>query len=149
MHGLHAMQTYLDIDLWIRSLPDTWEWERFLDLVNQWQIRSATYHVLSICSGFMETPLPDGFLKRLDPGWLARIRVKMLLSSESILADRSTLGRRYPTLIKLALIDRLPRIWVMLIKLAFPDKAWRGHNPSRRSLVEHWLHIFHVVKRGD
>jgi hypothetical protein len=119
------------------------------DLVNQWQIRSSTYHVLSICRDFMGTPLPDGILKRLDPGWLARFRVKMLISSQSILADCPSMGRRYPTLVKLALIDRLPFIFVTLIKLAFPDKGWREHNPSWRGLLANWLHVLHVVRRGD
>jgi hypothetical protein len=149
LHGLQFRQTYLDIDLWIRNLPDTWDWERWLDLVNQWQIRSATYHVLSICKDFMETPLPDGILRRLDPGWLARFRVKLLISSESILADRPSLGRHYPTLVKLALIDHLRFIFVTLIKLAFPNKAWRKYNPSGRSLLAHWLHVLQVVARGN
>ena len=50
----------------------------------------------------METPLPDGLLDSLDPGWFARMRVKLLNTSQSILADRPTLGKRYPTLLKLA-----------------------------------------------
>jgi hypothetical protein len=149
LHGLQAMQTYLDVDLWIRKLPETWEWDRFLDLVDEWQIRSASYHVLSICRDFMDTPLPAGILERLDPGWLARLRVKMLISSGSILANRPRPGRRYPTLVKLALIDRLPRMLVTLKKLAFPDKTWREHDPSGRSLLAHWLHVLHVVKSGD
>jgi len=149
LHGLQFPQTCLDIDLWIRNLPDTWEWERFLDLVNQWQIRSTTYHALSLCRDLMETPLPDNIFKHLDPGWLARFRVKMLISSESILADHPSVGKRYPTLVKLALIDRLPTIIITLIKLTFPDKAWREHNPSGRSTLAHWLNVFRAVIRGD
>jgi len=149
MHGLQAMQTYLDVDLWIRNLPDPWDWALFLDLVDQWRIHSAAWHVLSICRDFMGTPLPDGLLKRLDPGWMARFRVKLLISSQLILANRPRLGKRYPTLVKLALIDRLPSIMVTLIKLAFPDKSWRAHNPPGRGLLAHWLHILQVVKRGD
>jgi len=149
LHGLQAMQTCLDIDLWVRKLPDTWEWEKFLDLVDQWKIRSVTYHALSICRDFMETPLPIGFLKSLDPGWLARFRVKVLISSESILADRPSIGKHYPTLVKLALIDRLPYIFITIIKLFFPDKAWREQNPSGRSILGHWVNVFRVVKRGD
>jgi len=149
LHGLQAMQTYLDVDLWIRNLPEAWEWERFLDMVDEWQIRSASYHVLAFCRDFMGTPLPDGILKRLDPGCLARWRVKMLISSGSILADRRVSGKRYPTLVKLAIIDRLPRILLTLIKLAFPGKAWREHDLSRGSLLAHWLHVLHVVKSGD
>jgi hypothetical protein len=149
LHGLQFPQSYLDIDLWVRNLSDTWDWDRFLDLVDQWRIRSVAYHVLSICKDLMGTPLPDGLLKRLDPGWLARIRVKTLISTTSILADRPSLGKRYPTLVKLALIDSLPSIMATLIKLAFPDKAWREHNPSGHNLLGHWLHVLHVVKRGD
>ena len=149
LHGLQAMQTYLDVDLWIRNLPETWEWERFMELVDEWQIRSATYHVLAFCRDFMETPLPDGMLKCLDPGWLARLRVKMLISAESIMADRPASGKRYPTLVKLALIDRLLNMLLTLIKLAIPGRDWREHDPSGRSLLAHWLHVFHVVKRGD
>ncbi len=149
LHGLQFPQTCLDIDLWIRNLPDTWEWEQFLDLVDEWRIWSVVYHGLSTCRDFMGTPLPDGMLKRLDPGWLARLRVKMLISSESILADRPSLGKRYPTLVKLALIDHLPQILVTLLRLAFPGKAWREHNPSGRSLLRRWRHVLHAVKRGD
>lgn len=149
LHGLQFPQTCLDIDLWIRDLSEHWDWECFLERVDEWQIRSAAYHALSLCRDFMETPLPDKLLERLDPGWLARLRVSLLISSESILADRPSLGKRYPTLVKLALMDRLPLIWVTLIKLAFPDKAWRAHNPSGRGLLSHWQHVLHVVKRGD
>lgn len=149
LHGMQFPQTCLDIDLWIRNLPQTWDWERFLDLVNQWQIRSAAYHALSFCRDFMETPLPDKLLERLNPGWLARLRVKLLISSESILADRPSLGKRYHTLVKLALIDHLPLILLTLIKLAFPNKAWREHNPSKRSPLAHWRHVLNIVKNGN
>jgi hypothetical protein len=97
----------------------------------------------------MGTPLPDNILKHLNPGWQARFRVKMLISSASILADRPSVGRRYPTLVKLALIDRLPSIFITLIKLTFPDKTWREHNPSGRSNQAHWLNVFRAIKRGD
>jgi hypothetical protein len=149
MHGLHALRTYLDIDLWIRNLPDTWDWGKFLELVNQWQICSITYNALMFCKHFMDTPLPDDLLKRLDPGWLARQRVGLLITPESLLADRYTLGRRYPTLVKLALIDRLPDIFLTLKKLIFPDKTWRENSLSGRGLLAHWLHIWRVVRRGD
>ena len=149
LHGLQFPQTCLDIDLSLRRLPQGWDWERFLERAGQWQIRSAAYHALALCRDFMATPLPDGILARLDPGWLARLRVSLLISSGSILADRPSLGKRYPTLVKLALMDRLPLIWVTLMKLAFPNKDWRAHNPSGRSLLSHWLHVLHVVKRGD
>ena len=97
----------------------------------------------------METPLPDSIIKHLDPGWLARFRVKILISSESILADRASVGKYYPTLVKLALIDRLPFIFITLIKLIFPAKAWSEYNLSGQSMLAHWLNVFRVAKRGD
>jgi hypothetical protein len=147
-HGLKNLQTYLDIDLWIRNLGNSWDWERFLDLVFQWQIRSVTYHVLSTCKFLLDTPFPDTILKQLDPGRLARSRVKVLITPQSILADRPSLGRRYPTLVKLALIDSFPLIMVTLGRLVFPAKAWREHNPYGRSLIAHWSHVSSVVNKG-
>jgi hypothetical protein len=148
INGLQFPQGILDVDIMIRNLPDTWEWERFLNVVNQWQIRSTTYHALSLCRDFMETPLPDSIFKHLDPGWLARFRVKVLISSKSILADRPSIGKQYPTLVILALIDRLPFIFITIIKMIFPDKGWRDHNLSGRSILGHWLNVFRIVKRG-
>jgi len=149
LHGLQAMQTYLDVDLWVRNLPASWDWDRFIELADQWQIRSAAYHGFTFCREFMGTPLPEGLLERLDPGWLARGRLRLLVSPDSLLAARPTLGKRYPTLVKLALIDHLPRLFWTLLKLAFPAKAWREQYPHQRNLFSHWAHVFHVLKRGD
>ena len=147
VHGLLAMQTYLDIGLWLKNLPASWDWDQFIELVNHWQIRSATYHTLMSCREFMDVPLPEDILKRLDPGWLARGRVRLLVSPASLLAHRPSLGRRYPTLVRLALIDRLPRLFWILVKLAFPDKAWRQQHPEQRSFFAHWLYVLRVFKR--
>lgn len=149
LHGLIGSQTCLDIDLLIRTLPEAWDWEQFLSLVEQWQIHSVAYHAMSICRDFMDTPVPPGILKRLDPGWFARLRVRILISSQIILSDRPSLGRRFPTLVKLALIDRLPVILVTIKRLLFPGKAWQENNLARRSIFRHWLNVFQAVKRGD
>ena len=53
MHGLLAMQTFFDIDVWVRSLPENWDWEGFIELVGNWQLRSAAYHALSFSQYFM------------------------------------------------------------------------------------------------
>jgi hypothetical protein len=148
LHGLQAIQTYLDVDLWIRALPPSWDWDQFIELVDQWQIRSAAYHSFTFCREFMGTHLPEGLLERLDPGWLARWRVSLLVSPASLLAARPTLGKRYPTLVKLALIDRLPCLLWILLKLAFPDKAWREQHPHQRNLFSHWAHVLDILKLG-
>jgi hypothetical protein len=147
MHGLENPQTCLDIDLWVRNLPENWDWEQFLALVDQWRISSGTFHVFSICRDFMGTPLPENILRRLNPGALARFRVKFLIPSNSILADLPGLGHRYPTLVRVALIDRISLIFLTLGKLAFPDKAWREYNPYGRSLLAHWSHVSQVVHK--
>ena len=78
----------------------------------------------------MDTPILEGLLKRLAPGWLARLRVHNLISSQSLLANKRGLAKRYPTMVKLALIHRLPLLWVVLIKLVFPEKASREQKSS-------------------
>lgn len=75
LHGLQNTKSYLDVDLWIRNLPASWDWSRFIEIANQWQIRSAVFHMMIICKKFMGTPVPDDILKQIDPGWLARWRV--------------------------------------------------------------------------
>jgi hypothetical protein len=154
LHGLIAYKSYLDVDLYIRNLPPDWEWEQFIELVESWQIRSATYHVFTFSHYFMDTPLPDGLLRRLDPGLWARWRLRLLITAESLVSDRPTLGKRYPTLVKLALIDRLSRIVSTLFKLIFPDTAWLKQQYGENStlLKCFWRHITHVwivTERGD
>jgi hypothetical protein len=149
MHGLKYPQGYLDVDLWIRDLPKSWDWNKFMELVDQWQIHSAAYHVLSFCREFMDTPLPNNLLERLDPGWWARVRVWILISSKSLLAHSSTLGTRYPTLVKLALIDRIPRMIWTLFRLAFPNRNYYQAHPSRRNILANWLHVFRAIKHHN
>lgn len=149
LHGLQSMHSYLDIDLWLRGLPDDWDWDLFLNVVEEWQIRSATYHVFLFCRAFMNTPIPDNILKKLDPGRFARWRVRVLITSESLLEDRSSLGRRYPTLVKMVVVDRMSSIAKTLYHLIFPNKKRRAYLPSQQSLLRHWIHIFKVLERGD
>lgn len=150
MHGLQALQTYLDIDLWIRNLPQTWEWDQFIELVNRWKLRSAAYHALFFSQFMMDTPLPVGLLSRLDPGWAARLRIKALITPETLLANQLTLGRRYPTLIKLFLVDSLGRIAKLSYQALFPD--WERYSQpqvEKISRVKRWKHVWEVIRRGD
>lgn len=149
LHGMRFLQGYVDADQWMRSLPEGWGWEGFIQLVNEWQIRSAAYHLLSFCRVFMDTPLPEGLLEWLDPGRLARWRVRMLITAESLLRDEKTPGRRYPTLVKLALIDSIPKMIKTLFHLAFPGRSYYRQNPSRGNLLANWRHILEVVRRGE
>jgi hypothetical protein len=149
MHGMQFPQAYTDLDAYIRALPVSWNWEEFLARVNQWQVRSSAYHAFLYCQKFMNTPLPEDLLDHLDPGWMARLRVTLLINPRAILANTQTLGNRYPTLVKVALVDRFSSILRIVFKLAFPRRAYYQDHPSRRNLLVNWRHILHVIKRGD
>lgn len=149
LHGLQNTKSYLDVDLWVRSIPKEWNWGHFIEIVNQWHVRSAVYHILVICQRMLGTPIPANILAQLDPGWLARKRVGWLISPEIILSGRKSLGVRYPTLVKLALADQLSQIILSLVRVAFPDKPRYSKHHSQSGLLGHWLHIIDVIKRGD
>jgi hypothetical protein len=150
MHGLQSMQTFFDIDVWVRSLPENWDWNSFIKLVGSWQVRSAAYHALSFSQYLMGTPLPVEVLSRLDPGWAARFRVQCILSYEALLADRPSVGKRYPTLVKLMLVDRIPSIMRVLFQVLKPPPDRRQeYQAGSDSLFQHWKHIWKIFRRGD
>lgn len=149
LHGLQNTKSYLDVDLWLRNVPESWDWQHFIEIVNQWHVRSAVYHVLVICQKMLGTPVPVGVLAQLDPGRLARWRVRWLISPEIILSGRKSLGVRYPTLVKLALADQLSKIILSLIRVAFPHQSRYSKHHTQPGLLGHWLHIIEVIKRGD
>jgi hypothetical protein len=150
MHGLQSMQTFFDIDVWVRSLPENWEWSRFIKLVENWQLRSAAYHALSFSQYFMGTPLPAEVLSHLDPGWAARLRVRYVLTSDALLRDRPSMGKRYRTLVKLMLVDRFPSIVRVLVQVLKPPPDRRlAKQAGSGSLFQHWKHIWKVILRGD
>jgi hypothetical protein len=150
LHGLHLMHGFLDIDLFIRRLPADWDWARFARLAAQWQIRSAAYHSLLFCKYFMGTPFPEEALARLDPGKGARWRVSSLVTAHALLAGRPTLGSRFPSLVRLALVDSYWRIIRLAFQVAFPDKTWvRQRYGGDKTLLWFWKHIWEAVSRGD
>ena len=149
LHGLQNTKSYLDLDVWVRNLPDSWDWQVFLETVNRWQIRSSVYHSLIFCIQLLGTPVPQSVLEQLDPGWLARWRVQALISARVLLSNRPSLGFRYPTLVKLALSDSLVQIFNALWRVIFPNKSMLLTHPSQGGLFGHWLHILDVIRRGD
>jgi hypothetical protein len=149
LHGLQITNSYLDVDLWIRNLPPSWDWGQFMEIANQWQIRSAVFHVMTICKEFMRTPVPEEVFKQTDPGWLARWRVRQLISPKTLMADRPSLGKRYPTLVKIALVDHVSKMILTIIKLTFPAKTSYTRHHTKQGIIGHWLHVLDVIKRGD
>jgi hypothetical protein len=149
MDGLGMMKNFLDVDLWLRNLPENWEWEKYLDLVKRWKTRSVSFHVFSFCQEFFETPVPSEVMTVIKPAWYDRILVKALISPRIILENRINLGRRYPTLVKFALFDGMRTKWKVIRNLVFPDRSWLKAHPDYHNLRDHWAHVYQVIARGD
>jgi hypothetical protein len=149
LHGLQVSKNFLDIDLWIRKLPNTWNWNQFTAVVNQWQIRSVVYHALLICKVSMDTPVPDLVLGQMNPGRHAQWRMQRFMSPRILIGNQLVLGRRYPTLVKLALADHSSKILLAVLKLLFPRKTSYSRHYSAKGILGHWLHVLEVIRRGD
>lgn len=149
LHGLQVSKNFLDIDLWIRKLPTTWNWDQFEAVVNQWQIRSVAYHALLICKISMGTPVPDLVLGQIDPGRHAHWRVQRFISPRILIGKQLVLGKRYPTLVKLALADHSSKILLAILKLLFPGRSAYSEHHFAKGIFGHWLHVLEVIRRGD
>jgi hypothetical protein len=150
LHGLQAMHNYLDIDLYIRNLPSAWDWGIFINLIEQWQARSAAYHALMFSKYFMGTPIPVDIFEKLDPGKSARWRVGSLITANSLLAGRPRMGRRFPTLVRLALTDNFTKAILAVRPILLPDKSWlQQRYGAGKSVFWFWGHIWDAVRRGN
>jgi hypothetical protein len=147
LHGMQAVQSYLDIDLLARTWRSDALWQDFVRIAQEWELRSAAYHALSFCRAWMDTPVPEAVLRQLNPGWAARWRVRSLLTAGDFLAGRRTLGMRYPTLVKLALVERLPRLAGLLLANLLPPPEKRAQ--YRLHPLAYWKHVWNVIRRGD
>jgi hypothetical protein len=148
MHGLQLLRSYLDIDLMIRSLPQLWDWQGFLSQISEWKMKNVVYHVFTYCQDFMDTPLPPNLLSQLDPGSAARRRIRLLVTGQKLLKQQKSIGQRYPTLVKLALAQDYRTI-LRLLWQALMDRPGGVPQDKKTSLLHHWRHLWHVVRRGD
>jgi hypothetical protein len=150
LHGLQAMNTYLDIDLYIRNLPSAWDWDMFIHLVEQWQARSAAYHALLFSKYFMGTPIPVNIFEKLDPGKSARWRVGSLITANSLLGGRPTLGNRFPKLVVLALTDNFPKAIRTVWQILLPDKSrLQQRYGAGKSIFWFWRHMWNTFRQGN
>lgn len=140
------MRTYLD--LWIRNLPENWDWSLFVQRINELHIRSAAFHTLTFCQLFMGTPLPGGLLDRLDPGYFARRRVAGLLTGKSLLENKLTMGSRYPTLVKLLAADKIPYVLGLILQAMFRKGRSFEFQGESISLFTHWKNVWDALRKG-
>jgi len=149
LHGLSVIKNFLDVDLWFRNLPAGWDWNTYIAIAEDWQLRSSSFHTFTFCQALFNTPVPCDILKQLDPGAVARWQVRRLVTPRALIENRRTLGIRYPTLVKLALFDHPGVKWRSLHHALFPGRSWLRHHPDYSTLFGHWMHLYDVVSRGD
>ncbi len=149
LNGMQVVKNLFDIDQFIRKPPADWNWDAFLDRVAAWQLGAVAYHLFAFCQHLFNTPLPASVMTALTPGLINRWSVKRLITPPTILADRPTVGKRYPTLVKFALIEGAGTKAKTVIQLFFPKQTWLRYNPAYQHLFAHWMHLFRVVRRGD
>jgi len=149
LHGLQLFKSYLDIDLFLRHLPDGWDWQKFLSVVKSWHTRSCTYHVFKFTRAFFDTPVPREILQDVKPGVLVRAWLSCLTSPQRLIAGKPSLGSKYPTLVKVALFDSFGRLITTIACVLFPREILKRKPFQLRDLIHHWAHIRQVIARGD
>jgi hypothetical protein len=151
-HGIAPLTGLLDVDQYVRRLTagEAWNWDDFLACCERWHVRSAVYHAFDFCRWLYGTPLPDRVMDRLDPGAVARARVTSVLRPRHLVRDSGlSLGQRYPTLVKVALVERPADIGKMLKTTAFPNARWREVRYGKRVPIwRHWAHVVEVIAGG-
>jgi hypothetical protein len=152
-HGLLSLRWLFDVDRFVRCCDDLseWHWDDLIACVTEWEMRSAAFHALSFSKDLFDSPVPAPVLRRLDPGFAARARVAALIRPHHLLEDGSSApGRRYPTLVKGALLDSGRDMGRVLRRVLYPAPLWRRTRyRSEASLGTHWRHVIEVVARGD
>jgi hypothetical protein len=150
-HGFNSIRHFLDIDLFVRfysNRPD-WDWGKVIRPCQSWSIKSCCYHALEFSRSLFGTPLPEFILKDIDPGVLAKRRMRSILKPEDLLLDHGvSLGRRYAVLAKAGLTDKVSDLAATAVKLIFPSPGWRRWRYNgKTSLLRHWKHVFNVSMR--
>lgn len=149
LHGLHLLKSYLDIDLFLRHLPEGWDWQQFLSVVKSWHTRSCTYHVFKFTRAFFDTPVPREILQDVKPGFLRCAWLSCLTSPQRLIAGKPSLGSKYPTLVKVALFDSFGRLITTIACVLFPREILKRKPFQLRDLIHHWAHIRQVIAHGD
>ena len=149
LHGIQMVKNLWDVDLFLRKLPENWDWKMYIMTAEIWGLKSATYHAFSFCQEIFGTPIPDDVISALKPPDFDRWQVRKLITPETLLADKKTFGKRYPTLVKFALFDNTIKKLKTIKNLIIPDPAWLENNSTNHSIFGHWVHIIRVLLRGD
>jgi hypothetical protein len=144
--GYQALHNFLDLDLIIRNSLNELDWSLIRENIISWRLSTAANFVFSFCSKYLDTPLPDGFLDSLPHHLWSRLVVLLLLKPVDLITGRETLGVKYPTLVKVAVIERCSDQVKTIVNGIFP-KNLPFQNP--RKSLSHWSNMLRAIRRGD
>ncbi|MDO9085170.1 MAG: nucleotidyltransferase family protein [Anaerolineaceae bacterium] len=140
--GMYNLKTYRDLDLYIRQLPQSWNWDLFLDLVNQWQITTIAWQVFQILDHFHKTPFPKEIISELSPSPLRQRLLNELVPVSEVFSTNPNFGKRYSKILKLVQIQKPLKIFTIISKVIFPGNDWIiGRYGKKVSIIYHWSHI--------
>lgn len=152
-HGLQSLKHLLDIDLFIRKYceAETWSWPELYACVKKWQLQSVVFHVFYFCQALFGTPFPKAVMETLDPGFSAKMRLRLFLQPNALLDPAlPSIGKSYPALVKFILFDHTLTLFELVKRVAFPTVAWRKFRYGDQTrLWQHWRHVWNVIVRGD
>ncbi len=144
--GYQALHNYLDLDLIIRNSHNELDWSLIRENIISWRLSTAANFIFSFCSKYLDTPLPDDFLDSLPHHLWSRLAVFLLLKPVDLITGRETLGVKYPTLVKVAVIERFSDQVKTIVNGILPKKIPFQH--PRKSL-SHWSNMLRAIRRGD
>lgn len=149
LHGMQILKNLWDVDLFLRKLPDDWDWNIFNEIAEICGLQSSSYHAFLFCQEIFGTPIPEDVMHSLHPSDFDRLQVRQLITPEKLLSDQTSLGKRYPTLVKFALFDNTNMKLQTIKNLIIPDSDWLRRSHEYRTIFGHWRHILRVLLRGD
>lgn len=148
-HSYVYLLNLIDIDHAIAAYRDL-DWDRFLQRVHDFQVRSAVYFGLRFAHDLFDTPIPGRVMDDLRPGRLRCWGVRRLADPERlVLGAQPPLSRRSRYLLHLTLIDNLPGLLRLARYLFLPSGDWLATrydltHPATVLLARFW----HPIRAG-
>ena len=149
LHGIQILKNLWDVDLFLRTLPEDWDWRKYIEIAEISGLKSASYHAFLFCQEIFKTHIPEYVMHVLQPAGFDCWQVRKLITPQDLISNKNTLGKRYPTLVKFALFDNTNVKLRTIKNLVITDSDWLEHQYLYRNIFGHWHHILRVLLRGD
>jgi hypothetical protein len=135
-HRLADLRAYFDIDRVVREANGTLDWALFISRSRAWGLRPVVYWALTYARELLGTPVPDGALEALRPGWghLSRLVVRFAHPRRQ-LAEGGRLPRPVQALWEILLADR----WLDQLRV-LKEALWprRAVLAARHGVPDSW-----------